>query len=154
VHKQLFPSAGAPQRHRNTSDGLDDTSPTTPIVGSPIAQTYPETTVLFADIVGFTAWSSLRDPIQVFHLLETLYAGFDELARKYGVFKIETIGDCYVAVVGFPKSQKNHAIIMVHFANAICAKVIELTHKLADSLGPVSKHFLHFVTYAFLLYHS
>ena len=100
---------------------------------------YPETTVIFADIVGFTAWSSSRDPIQVFHLLETIYAGFDEIARKHGVFKIETIGDCYVAVVGLPKRRNNHAVVMVHFAKAICLKMIELTHKLENSLGPVSE---------------
>ena len=51
---------------------------------------------MFADIVGFTAWSSMREPAQVFTLLETLYSAFDELANELGVFKVETIGDCYV----------------------------------------------------------
>jgi len=49
---------------------------------------------------GFTAWSSAREPSQVFTLLETIYASFDFLAKQYGIFKIETIGDCYVAVCG------------------------------------------------------
>lgn len=49
-------------------------------------------TVLFADISGFTAWSSLRDPAQVFTLLESVYQAFDKIARKRGVFKVETIG--------------------------------------------------------------
>jgi hypothetical protein len=39
----------------------------------PIADLFPETTVMFADIAGFTAWSSLREPAKVFKLLETLY---------------------------------------------------------------------------------
>ena len=55
----------------------------------PIADLYPETTVLFADIAGFTAWSSTRDPTHVFTLLETLYGAFDEIARRRNVFKIE-----------------------------------------------------------------
>lgn len=38
----------------------------------PIADLFPETTVLFADIAGFTAWSSMREPSQVFTLLETV----------------------------------------------------------------------------------
>jgi len=59
-----------------------------------IADLYPESTVMFADIVGFTAWSSMREPSQVFLLLETLYSEFDMIARRRRVFKIETIGDC------------------------------------------------------------
>jgi Adenylate and Guanylate cyclase catalytic domain len=62
----------------------------------PIADLFPETTILFADIVGFTAWSSVREPSQVFILLETLFRAFDEVARKRRVFKVETVGDCYV----------------------------------------------------------
>jgi Adenylate and Guanylate cyclase catalytic domain len=41
---------------------------------------------------------SARDPCQVFTLLETLYGAFDAVARKRGVFKVETIG--YVLLVG------------------------------------------------------
>ena len=44
----------------------------------PIADLFPETSVLFADIAGFTAWSSAREPSQVFILLETLFRAFDE----------------------------------------------------------------------------
>ena len=51
---------------------------------------------MFADIAGFTKWCSQRDPEQVFFLLESIYGVFDKLARKRGVFKVETIGDCYV----------------------------------------------------------
>jgi hypothetical protein len=75
-----------------------------------IADLFPETTILFADIAGFTAWSSTREPKHVFTLLETLYAAFDEIARKRQVYKVETIGDCYVAVAGLPKPDKDHAL--------------------------------------------
>ena len=53
-----------------------------------------------ADLVGFTAWSSEREPSQVFRLLETLYNAFDMIARRSGIFKVETIGDCYMAASG------------------------------------------------------
>jgi class 3 adenylate cyclase len=46
-----------------------------------------------AHLIGFTAWSSMRDPIAVFHLLETLYNAFDAIAARRGVFKVETVGD-------------------------------------------------------------
>jgi class 3 adenylate cyclase len=58
----------------------------------PIADHFPETTVMFADIAGFTAWSSLREPSQVFILLESVYNAFDKIAKKMKVFKVETIG--------------------------------------------------------------
>ena len=78
----------------------------------PIADLFPHCTVLFADIVGFTAWSSSRDPAQVFILLQTVYQAFDVIAKRRKVFKVETIGDSYVAVTGLPESQPRHAIIM------------------------------------------
>ena len=58
-----------------------------------IADMFPETTVFFADIVGFTAWSSQREPTQVFILLQTLYASFDRVAKKLGVFKSKCLFD-------------------------------------------------------------
>ena len=69
--------------------------PTTGTGGTvkPIADLFPNCTVLFADISGFTAWSSLRDPAQVFTLLENIYHSFDQIARKRNVFKVETVGD-------------------------------------------------------------
>jgi hypothetical protein len=66
--------------------------------GEPIADFWPNTTIMFADISGFTAWSSTREPTQVFTLLETLYGAMDRAARGLGVFKVETVGDSYVAV--------------------------------------------------------
>ena len=65
-----------------------------------IADFFPHCTVLFADIEGFTAWSSSREPAQVFVLLQTVYQAFDLIAKRRKVFKVETIGDSYVAVTG------------------------------------------------------
>jgi Adenylate and Guanylate cyclase catalytic domain len=81
------------------------------IFGSdPIADFFPHTTIMFLDIAGFTAWSSERDPEQVFSLLENIYHSFDEAGSKLGVFKVETIGDCYVAAAGLPKPRSDHAV--------------------------------------------
>jgi Adenylate and Guanylate cyclase catalytic domain len=106
--------------------------------GSPIAELYPDTTVLFADIVGFTAWSSVRQPAQVFHLLESVYGAFDAIAKQRGVFKVETIGDTYVAVVGLPIPRRHHAVIMARFAADCRHTMRQVTHELSHSLGPVS----------------
>jgi hypothetical protein len=57
----------------------------------PIADLFPATTVMFGDIAGFTAWSSIREPCQVFSLLETLYNAFDDIAKRRRVYKVETV---------------------------------------------------------------
>jgi class 3 adenylate cyclase len=102
----------------------------------PIAELFPESTVLFADIVGFTAWSSVREPSQVFTLLETVYHAFDIIAKRRRVFKVETVGDCYVAVTGLPEPQPDHAVIMARFAKDALARMRTLTKELEVSLGP------------------
>jgi class 3 adenylate cyclase len=102
----------------------------------PIADLFSETTIMFADIVGFTAWSSSKEPSQVFTLLETVYQAFDEIARRRRVFKVETIGDCYVAVVGLPAPRKDHAIVMARFARDCLTKMNDLTKQLEITLGP------------------
>ena len=72
-------------------------------------------------ILGFTAWSSTRDPSQVFTLLQTIYGEFDAIAKRRKVFKVETIGDCYVAVAGLPSPQSAHAVsIGVHDTLFLC----------------------------------
>jgi class 3 adenylate cyclase len=81
-----------------------------------IADYYPNTTVLFADLEGFTKWSSQHTPVQVFELLERVFTGLDVRAKKLGVFKVETIGDCYMAATGVPYAVDNHAEIMADFA--------------------------------------
>ncbi len=74
-----------------------------------IAESYPETTVLFADIVGFTAWTQRTDPARVVALLDNLFTRFDELAAQHGVEKIKSIGDSYMAVAGAPEPRSDHA---------------------------------------------
>jgi hypothetical protein len=92
--------------------------------------------VLFADISGFTAWSSEREPTQVFTLLQAIFHKFDTLARKRDVFKVETIGDCYVAVTGLPDPQPDHAVRMTKFARACIHKFMAVVKRLETQLGP------------------
>jgi Adenylate and Guanylate cyclase catalytic domain len=101
-----------------------------------MADFFPYCTVLFADIAGFTAWSSTREPSQVFDLLQTIFQGFDSIAKKRKVFKVETIGDCYVAVTGLPDPQAHHALIMSRFAAECKHKMRKMTRDLEVSLGP------------------
>ena len=65
---------------RNNSMGSDN-----PYGSKPIADHFSATTVLFADLVGFTAWSSVRERVAVFTLLETIYHAFDKVSAMVGV---------------------------------------------------------------------
>jgi class 3 adenylate cyclase len=91
---------------------------------------------MFADLVGFTAWSSVREPTQVFTLLETMYGAYDQIARHRRIFKVETVGDCYVAVAGLPEARRDHAVAMVKFASECLLKTSEIAKRLEVVLGP------------------
>eukprot|EP00980_Cylindrotheca_fusiformis_P023291 scaffold10332_cov101-Cylindrotheca_fusiformis.AAC.2 len=103
---------------------------------APIADLFTNTTVMFGDIAGFTAWSSSRQPTEVFILLETLYGAFDKIAKDMDVFKVETIGDCYVAVTGLPHAQADHHLRMVKFSRHVLQKTSVLTREMEVELGP------------------
>ena len=68
----------------------------------PIADSFSYATVMFADISGFTSWSSNHNPVYVFQLLELLFKEFDIVGLQSGVFNFSTIGDCYLATSGLP----------------------------------------------------
>jgi guanylate cyclase len=90
-----------------------------------IADSYPDTTVLFADIVNFTPWAQRTDPDHVVSFLDNLFSRFDELAATYGVEKIKTIGDSYMAVAGAPESRSDHAVAALMLARGMLAAMAE-----------------------------
>ena len=69
-------------------------------------------------------------------LSSSLYRAFDEIAKKRRVFKVETVGDCYVAVTGLPDPRKDHAVSMARFARDCLFRTRALTKKLEVTLGP------------------
>jgi len=102
----------------------------------PIADLFPNTTIMFGDISGFTAWSSARDPEAVFTLLETIYRAFDRIAKRRRVFKVEVVGDCYVAVCGLPDPNAHHYSVMCRFAQECVSAMQTVTTELEVTLGP------------------
>lgn len=73
-------------------------------------------TIFFSDIVGFTRISSSLPPIKVSDMLDRLYSRFDELSRQHDIFKVETIGDAYMAVTNLIKDQDDHAKRIAEFS--------------------------------------
>ena len=65
-----------------------------------IADGFADVTVMFADIVNFTRVAEGLTPQQVFAMLNRIFSSFDELAEKYGMEKIKTIGDAYMVAGG------------------------------------------------------
>ena len=76
-----------------------------------ISGSYPEVTILFSDLVGFTKMSATKSPADLVKLLNDLFTRFDKRAEELGLEKIKTIGDAYMAVGGLPIPRSDHAII-------------------------------------------
>jgi class 3 adenylate cyclase len=72
----------------------------------------------------------------VFTLLETIFNAMDKLARRRRIFKVETVGDCYVAVSGLPEARKDHFIAMSKFADECLHRVRKVTKEMEVRLGP------------------
>jgi adenylate cyclase len=75
----------------------------------PIADQFGSASILFADVVDFTPWSERLAPAEVVGYLDHLFSRFDELAERYGLEKIKTIGDCYMVAAGVPTPRPDHA---------------------------------------------
>ena len=74
-----------------------------------VAEAFEEATVMFADLVDFTPFAETQSPRDLMRLLNAFFSRFDALADRYGLEKIKTIGDCYMAVGGVPVPQPDHA---------------------------------------------
>jgi len=100
-----------------------------------IAEAYPEATVLFADIAGFTELSEGMDPADVVEILDTLFTRFDVLARVHGLEKIKTIGDAYMVAAGVPVPRVDHAEAVADMALAMLDEIAHTTTKDRRTLG-------------------
>jgi adenylate cyclase len=82
----------------------------------PIADQFESASILFADVVDFTPWSERLPPAEVVGYLDHLFSQFDELAERYGLEKIKTIGDCYMVAAGVPTARPDHARALAFMA--------------------------------------
>lgn len=96
-----------------------------------IADRIEPTTVLFADIVGFTAIAAELPAALLVADLDRLVSRFDELAASLGVEKIKTVGDAYLAVAGVPEPCPNHA----DAAAELALQMTEVVQMLAPELN-------------------
>lgn len=96
-----------------------------------IAERHENTTVLFADIVGFMDLSRANDAETVVGLLNKLFVAFDKIGADLGSEKIKTIGDAYMAVAGLPDENARHAHIIAEQA----LQMMDACHQIAEETG-------------------
>ncbi len=85
-------------------------------ISHPIAYSYDQVTVMFADLVGFTPLSAQMAPDQLFELLNLIFSTFDQLVDHHQLETIKTVGDAYMVAGGLPGTPEQHADAMVALA--------------------------------------
>ncbi len=93
-----------------------------------IADRFEDASILFADIVGFTATAARLPASSIVAQLDGLFSAFDTLAAQIGVEKIKTIGDAYMAAAGLPEPRSDHALVLAKFAVGMLDIVDEMNH--------------------------
>ncbi|WP_199249484.1 adenylate/guanylate cyclase domain-containing protein [[Phormidium] sp. ETS-05] len=101
---------------------------------STIADHFEAVSVLFADLVGFTEFSSRKSPQELVQVLNRIFSGFDELAERHGLEKIKTIGDAYMVVAGLPIPRKDHGEAIAHMAMEMLAEMERINAEIGESL--------------------
>ncbi|XP_028269837.1 guanylate cyclase soluble subunit alpha-1 isoform X1 [Parambassis ranga] len=95
------------------------------------AKKFDQVTMLFSDIVGFTAVCSLCTPMQVITMLNELYTRFDHHCGELDVYKVETIGDAYCVAGGLHRESETHAVQIALMA----LKMMELSDEVMTPTG-------------------
>ena len=110
-----------------------------------IADDFPEVTVLFADLVGFTPLAERLPASEVVSLLDRVFARWDALAAEHGAEKIKTIGDAYMVAAGIPVKRADHAEAIAAMALAMGPELarcsaeagVQLEVRIGIDSGPV-----------------
>ncbi len=90
--------------------------------GEPIADAFGEASILFSDIQSFVPLSRRLGAERTVAMLNEMMHRFDALASTYGVEKIKTIGDAYMAVAGLPQPAADHAARLARMALCMFAE--------------------------------
>lgn len=100
-----------------------------------IADSFDETTILFADLVNFTHISSQITPHELVSLLNKIFSVFDRLTEKYDLEKIKTIGDAYLVASGVPVPRRDHAEAAANIALEMQQAIQQFSTSQGDRLS-------------------
>lgn len=87
---------------------------------------FEDITVMFCDVVNFTAFCDRHSPEQVLYHLQQLVARFEELSDEHGLEKIKTVGDAYMATAGMFRQESDPALATVRCGLKMAASALEL----------------------------
>ena len=110
-----------------------------------IADRFDYATILFSDLVGFTALASGFSPDRILEILSAVFESFDVAVQEQGLEKIKTIGDAYMVAGGLPEPLPDHthrvaalAIEMLSIVQRMRARLdIDLKVRIGIHVGPV-----------------
>lgn len=97
--------------------------------GKTSPRSYAATSVMFADIKGFTIISEQLTAEEIVSGIDEYFEAFDLIMEKHGIEKIKTIGDAYLCVSGIPLPDEQHATKMVRAAKDMQQVLLQLKHK-------------------------
>lgn len=95
-----------------------------------VVDSFPESTIMFCDLVGFTAMASKTTPGKLVDFLNGIFSEVDLLVEKYGLEKIKTIGDAYMVAGGVPDYRADHASAVACFALELVERLPQLANRL------------------------
>eukprot|EP00834_Sanchytrium_tribonematis_P001193 NODE_27_length_39007_cov_1.590650.p8 type:complete len:535 gc:universal NODE_27_length_39007_cov_1.590650:18044-16440(-) len=95
------------------------------------AEEFESVTVFFSDIANYTVLSSRNTPKEMMKTLNLLWQEYDKIAKKWGVYKVETIGDAFLGVCGCPTKSADHAEKAVNFS----LDIMEMIRTFKTSFG-------------------
>lgn len=95
---------------------------------------YEKVTVLFADIQGFTKIVEHMNPETLIDELDRFFIHFDEVAEKYKIEKIKTIGDAYMCAGGLPEKNRTNPVEVVMAAIEM-QRFMQVTGRAAEKIG-------------------
>ncbi len=90
---------------------------------------YQQVTILFADIQGFTKIVEHLNPETLIDELDRFFIRFDEVAEKYRIEKIKTIGDAYMCAGGIPDKNRTNPIEVILAALEMQAFMGSVNHE-------------------------
>ena len=99
-----------------------------------LTEKLPNVTLLYSDIVGFTEWSSNKSPKEVVSVLSEIFSRFDKLCLSHNVYKVHTIGDCYVVLGNLDHGNRNPSLE--------CLNVVNMALAMSESLNEVNKEMM------------
>lgn len=100
-----------------------------------IVEQYADASVLYADITGFTPLSASLPTIQLVEFLKRMFCAFDDLCEEHTVYKVNTIGDCYVVVAGIPAHDPYHAESAIEYARHMLRTLKVLRVEMMEESG-------------------